>query len=93
VKAGEFSFLSADSILRSRKDAPWPANVKEARELWKKHLEEELPSPGWKRPWRPACRRVRARSDHVQNDRGRACYRRLAQLTDRPGGERLWKPR
>jgi len=42
VKAGEFSFLSADSILRSRKDAPWPANVKEARELWKKHLEEEV---------------------------------------------------
>jgi len=42
LKAGGFSFDSNDVILRSRKEAPWPANQKAARELWKAHLINEV---------------------------------------------------
>ena len=42
LKAGAFSFEAEGTIKRSREEAPWPANEKEAQELWKRHLMDEV---------------------------------------------------
>ena len=42
LEEGEFSFDTSAGILRSRKEAPWPANEKAARLLWQAQLLNEV---------------------------------------------------
>lgn len=42
LKENEFSFDRDDFVLRTRKEADWPADVKEAEGLWKMEISEDL---------------------------------------------------
>lgn len=39
---GEFDFTDEGEIMLSRKDADWPADEAEAREIWARHIEEAV---------------------------------------------------
>ena len=38
----KFSFDTEESILKDRREVPWPADEKEARQLWRQHIKSEL---------------------------------------------------
>ncbi|RYD84676.1 MAG: tail-specific protease, partial [Verrucomicrobiaceae bacterium] len=42
LKEGEFDFTADESVMLSRKDAPWPKNDKEAAELWRLQIKEAV---------------------------------------------------
>jgi len=42
LKENKFDFTTDASVLRSRKDAPWPADEEAARELWRLHITEAV---------------------------------------------------
>ncbi len=42
LKTSEINFDSEESVMRTRKDAPWPASEQAAQEVWKRQIEEAL---------------------------------------------------
>ncbi len=42
LKGGDFDFSKNDSVMLSRKDAPWPKNDKDAAELWSLQIKEAV---------------------------------------------------
>lgn len=42
LRDGEFDFTSNDTVMLSRKDAMWPKNDKEAKELWRRQIKEAV---------------------------------------------------
>lgn len=42
LKEGEFDFSADESVMLSRKDAPWPKDDKEASELWRLQIKEAV---------------------------------------------------
>ncbi|MES2660000.1 MAG: carboxy terminal-processing peptidase [Verrucomicrobiota bacterium] len=42
LKGDDFDFTKSDSVMMSRKDAPWPANEKVATDLWRLQIKEAV---------------------------------------------------
>lgn len=42
LKEGKFDFTSEESVMLSRKDAPWPKDEKEAADLWRRQIKEAV---------------------------------------------------
>ncbi|MEO5915226.1 MAG: carboxy terminal-processing peptidase [Luteolibacter sp.] len=42
LKGDDFDFTTNDSVMMSRKDAPWPANEKVAADLWRLQIKEAV---------------------------------------------------
>ncbi len=42
LKGADFDFSANESVMLSRKDAPWPKNVKEAADLWRLQIKEAV---------------------------------------------------
>ena len=42
LKDGNFDFSTKDTVMRSRKDAPWPKDEKEAAQIWEGQIKEAV---------------------------------------------------
>lgn len=42
LKADEFDFSKQESVMRSRKDAPWPKDDQESAEIWRRQIKEAV---------------------------------------------------
>lgn len=42
AKNAKYTFDTDKTVMRTRRDAPWPANEQEMQEVWRRQIEEEL---------------------------------------------------
>ncbi|NJM38318.1 MAG: carboxy terminal-processing peptidase, partial [Akkermansiaceae bacterium] len=65
----DFDFSSNESVLLTRKDAPWPRNQKEAEEIWKLQIKEAILLEALRRETLLRMAKEQNKSDSVRADR------------------------
>lgn len=69
LNGGEFDFSENDSVMLSRKNAPWPKNEKEAADLWKLQIKEAVLSEVLRRELLTKLAKEQGKADPGNNDR------------------------
>jgi carboxyl-terminal processing protease len=65
----DFDFSSDESVMLTRKNAPWPKDEKEAAELWRKQIKEAVLSEVLRREMLTKLAKEQGKSDPGSNDR------------------------
>lgn len=69
LNGAEFDFGTNDSVMLSRKNAPWPKNEKEAADLWKLQIKEAVLSEVLRRELLTKLSKEQGKADPGSNDR------------------------
>jgi len=69
LKEDSFDFTKDESVMRSRKDAPWPANEKGAEELWRLQIKEAMLSEHLRRDMLAKMAKEQGKPDPGKGDR------------------------
>jgi len=69
LKENEFDFTKDESVMRSRKDAPWPRNEKEAEELWRLQIKDAMLSEHLRRDMLAKMAKEQGKPDPGVDDR------------------------
>jgi carboxyl-terminal processing protease len=65
----EFDFTTDEAVMRSRKDAPWPKNEKEASELWRLQIKDAVLSENLRRDMLAKMAREQGKPNPGEGDR------------------------
>jgi carboxyl-terminal processing protease len=69
LKGEEFDFSADDSVMLSRKNAPWPKNEKDAAEVWKLQIKEAVLSEVLRRELLAKLAKEQGKADPGNDDR------------------------
>ena len=81
LKTGKFQFESDEVVMRTRKDANWPASQQAAEEVWKRQIEEALLSEMLRRDAVKRLAEEQGKKDPLANEKGPAA--KIVQRYDR----------
>ncbi|MBK1834700.1 carboxy terminal-processing peptidase [Roseibacillus ishigakijimensis] len=69
AEEGEFDFGKDETVMRSRREAPWPADDFEAQELWRKQIKEEILSEEMRRETIRRIAEEQGKEDPLKDDK------------------------
>lgn len=69
LKEEDFDFTKEESVMRSRKDAPWPKDEAEAADLWRRQVKEALLSETLRRDMVAKLAKKAGKEEILENER------------------------
>lgn len=70
LSGADFDFTANESVMLSRKNAPWPKDEKEASELWRRQIKEAVLSETLRREMLAKLAKEQGKPDPAKADRG-----------------------